>query len=88
MNITISLEEYYDLLKKAGIDYSNCVFDRGHKCVALTERKCVKCPFYKTKEELDAGRKIAFERIKDLPNRDALTEKYGIWRGGDDLPKL
>ena len=80
MNITMPLEKYQALLRRAGIDFTDCAFDRGEKCAALTEKKCLNCRFFKTKEELAAGREKAYDHVQHLPNRAALVEKYGIWR--------
>lgn len=44
-----------------------CAFDRGTLCTALSEKKCHKCSFRKTPEELDAGRERAEDRIASLP---------------------
>lgn len=54
-----------------------CVFLKGKKCLALTERKCKLCHFMKTREELEAGREKAEDRI----NRTFTPEeKYAILR--------
>ncbi len=76
MNITISLEEYNELRKKAGLLDPECVFDKEDKCSALTTKMCAGCRFKKTKQELDAGRKKALTRIGTLPNRDYINKKY------------
>lgn len=79
MNITISLEEYNELRKKAGLLNPECVFDKGNdKCSALTAKMCAGCRFRKTKRELDAGRQKAIERIGTLPNRDQINKKYRL----------
>ena len=78
MNITISLEEYNNLRKKAGLLSSECVFDKDGRCSALTSKMCVGCRFKKTKQELDAGRRKALERISTLPNRDYINNKYSL----------
>lgn len=45
-----------------------CAFDRGNDtCSALTEQDCMNCRFFKTEEEVKAGRKRARERIFELP---------------------
>ena len=79
MNITISIEEYNDLLQKAGLLTTKCAFDKGNKCAALTCKMCAGCRFRKTKQELDSGRRKARKRISTLPNRDGIKEKY--WSG-------
>jgi hypothetical protein len=55
-----------------------CVFDKGKKCVALVTRKCEKCSFRKTKEELIEGRKYAKALLERLPEeqRKAIDDKY------------
>ena len=44
-----------------------CAFDKDTFCSALTEKRCVGCSFRKTREELDAGREKADDRIAALP---------------------
>lgn len=46
---------------------NECVCLRDGKCMALRETKCENCGFRKTREERDAGRKKAMERIESLP---------------------
>lgn len=46
---------------------NNCVFDNGKKCIALSEKHCEGCKFYKTEEELNKARQKAKERIRSLP---------------------
>lgn len=55
-----------------------CVFDRGRKCSALTEKYCDFCQFRKSQEELEAGRRRAAERVNSLPadQRRAIKLKY------------
>ena len=55
-----------------------CTFDKGDKCVALTEHDCEGCPFRKTKEELLAGRRKARAMLEKLPKekRDTIEDKY------------
>lgn len=57
---------------------NNCTFDKGDKCVALTERDCEGCPFRKTKEELIKGRRKAKAMLEKLPEeqREAIKNKY------------
>ena len=43
-----------------------CAFDRGKKCFALTTKKCNGCNFYKTKEQLKAGREKSTDRLMTL----------------------
>ena len=55
-----------------------CAFDRGRKCVALTEKYCDFCRFRKTAEELEAGRQRAAELASRLPadQRKYIKLKY------------
>lgn len=55
-----------------------CAFDRGRKCVALTEKYCDFCRFRKTAEELEAGRQRAAELVSRLPTdqRQHIKLKY------------
>lgn len=55
-----------------------CTFDKGDKCVALTEHDCEGCPFRKTKEELLVGRRKARAMLEKLPKekRDTIEDKY------------
>lgn len=57
-----------------------CAFDRGTLCTALSEKKCHKCSFRKTQEELDAGRERAEQRINTLPEeqQDHIRFKYHV----------
>ena len=63
-----------------------CVFDKGHKCSALTSHNCEKCSFRKTEKELVDGRENARERIESLPKKqyDAIMRKYYRIRRGHD----
>ena len=57
----------------------NCVFCATEKrCSILTEKKCCKCRFAKTKEERDYGRQQAANRIKNLPEAQMkyIIDKY------------
>ena len=53
---------------------NNCAFNRGSICLALREKKCENCTFYKTREQLVEGRLKAKERINGLPK----TKRYYI----------
>jgi hypothetical protein len=45
-----------------------CAFDNGAtKCKALSEKKCEGCRFYKTIDQVFAGRQKAEKRIRSLP---------------------
>lgn len=46
---------------------NECVFNWGRKCTALTQKNCESCRFRKTREELEAGRQRAQERVNSLP---------------------
>lgn len=60
------------------IKVTDCVFDRGNRCSALTGMECKNCSFKKTKEQLDEGRRVAAERIRSLPvfSRMYIKDKY------------
>ena len=55
-----------------------CAFDEGAKCSALTCKQCDGCAFFKTPEQLAAGRKAADDHIDSLPKetRDHIRAKY------------
>ena len=57
-----------------------CTFDKGEKCSALNEKRCLSCCFRKTEEELEAGREKARERIESLPlvARVHIKNKYHL----------
>lgn len=59
-----------------------CAFDRGTLCTALSEKKCHKCSFRKTTEELDEGREKAEDRIASLPEdkQEYIRFKYNKGR--------
>ena len=57
----------------------NCVFCKSNnKCIALVEKKCERCSFAKTAEQLNFGRQCAMRRIKSLPEkqRNYINDKY------------
>ena len=61
----------------------DCVFSTETKCSALTTKVCDLCPFRKTEEELEEGRKKAKERIKSLPEKQRkhiIKKYYKPWR--------
>lgn len=65
-----------------------CAFDRTTFCTALIEKKCHKCSFRKTREQLDEGRERAYDRICSLPEeqQDHIRQKYKVlYREGDDV---
>ena len=56
-----------------------CVFERNeHNCIALREKDCFECAFFKTPKELARGREVAAARIASLPERqqDHIKHKY------------
>ena len=59
-----------------------CFADKGHYCMALTEKKCAGCSFYQTKEELEKKRALAEARLLSI-NAGYLSkynwgDKHGI----------
>ena len=55
------------MVKSEFIFPEKCAFDEGEwKCSALTKKRCKGCSFFKTEEQLAAGREKAEERIKEL----------------------
>lgn len=61
----------------------DCVFDKDYKCIALTHKVCESCPFRKTEEELEEGRKKARARAKNLPEKQRkhiIKKYYKPWR--------
>lgn len=63
-----------------------CAFDLGKRCHAMTEKKCDGCKFFKTKEQLKAGREKATDRLMTL-DRELLNDikaKYYSGRGRFD----
>lgn len=57
---------------------NNCFAYKNRECIALKETKCKDCNFYKTKKEVEEGRKKAIERIKSLDKetRERINETY------------
>lgn len=53
-----------------------CGFDRGNKCVGLTEKQCDGCPFYKTSAQIEEGRIRSFKILQKAPHADSLIRKY------------
>lgn len=72
---------------------NNCAFERNeYTCAALSVKSCKGCPFFKTQEELDAGRERADERIATLPEeqQEHIKKKYRsyssvCWVGEKDV---
>jgi hypothetical protein len=63
-----------------------CAFDRDDFCIALREKSCLHCSFYKTEESLKEGRVKAEERISSLPleTRTHIFRKYNKGRVSDE----
>lgn len=65
-----------------------CVFKRGEKdCAALVSKRCPACPFFKTAEDLEEGRRRSDARIDKLPRqqRNHINEMYRHSRIGEDV---
>lgn len=60
--------------------WETCVFEDGRKCTILTKKACGNCRFEKSKEEYEASKKKAEERIKNLPEKiqARIKESYRI----------
>lgn len=60
-----------------------CVFNiENNQCSALIEKKCEKCRFYKTQDQLMDGRRRAEERLDSIKGGLRLYQKYssdGSW---------
>lgn len=65
---------------------AECAFDNGKNCTALTQKRCKKCAFKKTKEALDLGRAKAWARIQSLPSEKyvKIIQKYYPNPGGGE----
>ena len=56
--------------------HSDCFQSLGVHCKLLTKQiEAADCPFYKTQEEVDSGRKQAHKKLKESGRFD-LIEKY------------
>lgn len=54
-----------------------CAFDvEEEKCSALTCKKCDGCSFYKTKTQVEEGRRISEERLDSIRGGLNLYKKY------------
>lgn len=70
-----------------------CAFERDeYSCSALCVKSCKGCHFFKTQEELDAGRDRADDRIATLPEeqQEKIKKKYRsyssvMWVGEKDV---
>lgn len=60
------------------MDKERCAFDLDEKCSALLVKDCKGCTFYKTKEQLKAGREKATERLMTMDRNflDYVKGKY------------
>ena len=76
--------------KNMFIDNPNCaMFSAPGKCIALTDVwnqkpiTCKRCSFYKTKHDLDKGRRKARQRLLSLPSDrlNNLLETYYSTKG-------
>lgn len=54
-----------------------CAFDRIDKCVALKEKQCKGCTYYKTADQLSADREKSRQRLVDIGGH-GLIDKYAI----------
>lgn len=61
----------------------SCAFSLGRRCAVLTRWTCAGCSFFKTKEQLDEGRKKAEERLKTLPNWVQVSIRETYHKEGD-----
>ena len=64
-----------------------CVFKRSeNECAALVSKRCPGCPFFKTAEDLEKGRRRSEARIDKLPRqqRNHINEMYRRSRGGEN----
>lgn len=72
-----------------------CAFEVGCVCAALTKKKCDKCSFRRSEEDLREGRRKASERIKTLPEEQQkhIASTYyndynrQKWEGDDGIDK-
>lgn len=55
-----------------------CAFDRDFDCSALVHKQCEGCPFYKTVEQLEQGRKASIARLVTLDNLEYYIYKYNL----------
>ena len=56
-----------------------CAFNKNSRCIALTCGNCEGCTFFKTEEQLTAGRAKAAKMIAALPEEQQthIRMKYG-----------
>lgn len=57
---------------------NKCAFEGENRCNALNEKKCIRCKFYKTKEELQEGRAKAAKKVAQLEPelKEHIRHKY------------
>lgn len=62
-----------------------CFADKGDVCMALKEKDCYMCPFYKTEEQKRKDDKKSQERLKNMRLSPAiLKEVKKYMRGFED----
>lgn len=61
----------------------DCAFEKVGGCIALKDKQCFCCHFFKTREELEEGRDKARLRINELPPEEKIyiSRKYYEGRG-------
>ena len=47
-----------------------CIFERGNRCIALTEKDCLKCHFYKSEAEYTFGHGGCVVKKVETPSRE------------------
>lgn len=69
-----------EIKKLEGMRAEDCFAYTNRGCTALKVRNCKGCNFYKTKEEAEAGRVKAIERIMalDKETREFIIETYKL----------
>ena len=60
------------------VQYKDCAFDNGDECLTLIEKACDECHFYKTAEQVIAGKAKAEKRLRRLPakTKEHIHKKY------------
>ena len=69
--------ELYEIGAKPKCIRKKCFANFGCECIVLSDNDFGDrpCPFYKTKEQLDAGRRRAKERLLDLKLTQVAAEE-------------